>query len=88
MLMQAGFEALDTLLEVSHLVTHAVQIGLHRRWGLLPVLRRKGIWPGWRGGRIQSFQGVSNPKATGVKVVWSCYSRDSKASPEKNARGE
>jgi hypothetical protein len=41
-LREPGFQGGDALLQLPQGIMHGVQIGLHSRWSLFPVLRSKG----------------------------------------------
>ena len=41
-LLEPGFQSFYAVVELAQRIAHGAQIGLHGRWGLLPVLRVKG----------------------------------------------
>src|SRR5262245_19147826 len=59
-LPEASLQSLHTVMQLLDLVAEGAHIGLHGKWSLLPVLRRKGKRPDRVGGLRQRFHNVSS----------------------------
>ena len=80
-LLKPSLQRLYMVMQLHHLVTQGAHIGLHGRWGLRPVLRRKGKRPAGGGGLRERFHNVSSQHTTGSDCETS-YSGEMRLGPE------
>ena len=85
MLGEASLQRFHPRAELGQFVLQGVYIGLDRRWGVLPVLWRAGLWPVGVYGLRQRFHDISKRPPT-RSGGWTVDSGERRSSPAENAR--